>query len=89
MLEGVAAGREARAAAEELRQLLTEQIGQEHKDVKVDFKSLEDLDTVVNIGGANMPTARYALLVSFDPSAASAKATSTPPPAGKRKEASE
>ncbi|MEP6936507.1 MAG: hypothetical protein ABI871_00390 [Chthoniobacterales bacterium] len=86
VIEGVAAGREARGAAEELRQLLTEQIGQDHKDVKVDFKSLEDLDTVVNIGGANMPTARYALVVSFDPSAAGASAAASPAPARKPKE---
>ena len=53
-IEGLAAGREPRAAAEELRQLLLEQLGQSYGEVKVEFKSLEDLDTIVNIGGSNL-----------------------------------
>ena len=51
----LAAGREPRAAAEDLRQLLLEQLGQSYSDVKVEFKTLEDLDTIVNIGGATWP----------------------------------
>ena len=65
MIEGLAAGREPRAAAEELRQLLLEQLGQSYHDVKVEFKTLEDLDTLVNIGGANMAMARFGLSVDF------------------------
>src|ERR1700719_2290613 len=57
VIEGLAAGREPRAAAEELRQLLLEQLGQSYSDVKVEFKALEDLDTIVNIGGSNMAIA--------------------------------
>jgi hypothetical protein len=76
-IEGLAAGREPRAAAEEIRQLLLEQVGQDQKDVKVEFKTLEDLDTMVNVGGANMATARFILTVDFNPFAAKA----TPPPA--------
>lgn len=64
-IQGVAAGREPRAAAEELRQLLIEQLGQKYGDVKVEFKTLEDLDTLVNIAGTNMPIARYSLDVNF------------------------
>jgi hypothetical protein len=79
-IEGIAAGREPRAAAEELRQLLLEQVGQDHKDVKVEFKSLEDLDTMVNVGGANMATARFILSVDFNPYAAKP----TPAPARTR-----
>jgi Tfp pilus assembly protein PilN len=52
-IDGIAAGREPRAAAEELRQLLIEQLSQTYTDVKVEFKTLEDLDTLVNVGGAN------------------------------------
>lgn len=77
MMEGLAAGREPRAAAEELRQLLLEQLGQSYHDVKVEFKTLEDLDTLVKIGGANMAMARFGLSVSLNP-VATAKAT--PPP---------
>jgi hypothetical protein len=66
-IEGVAAGREPRAAAEDLRQMLSEQLAQGYSDVKVEFKALEDLDTIVSIGGANMAMARYILTVTFNP----------------------
>jgi hypothetical protein len=63
--DGLAAGREPRAAAEELRQLLAEQLSQSYKDVKVEFKSLEDLDTIVHIGGSNQAMARFSISVTF------------------------
>src|SRR5687767_6148292 len=69
-IEGLAAGREPRAAAEELRQLLLEQLGQSYGEVKVEFKSLEDLDTIVNIGGSNLNMARFGLSVAFQTGAA-------------------
>ena len=78
MIEGLAAGREPRAAAEELRQLLLEQLGQSYHEVKVEFKTLEDLDTLVKIGGANMPMARFGLSATLNPSAT---AKAAPPPA--------
>ncbi len=64
-LEGVAAGAEPRSVAEDLRQMLFEQLGKHYPDVSVEFKSLEDLDTQVSIGGSNVPTARYFLKISF------------------------
>src|SRR5438067_6576257 len=64
-IEGLAAGREPRAAAEELRQLLIEQLGQSYNDVKVEFKALEELDTIVNIGGSNMAMARFIINANF------------------------
>jgi hypothetical protein len=75
-IDGLAAGREPRAAAEELRQLLLEQLGQGYSEVKVEFKTLEDLDTIVNIGGSNLPMAHFSLNVKFNPGAA--KPTPTP-----------
>ncbi len=81
MIEGLAAGREPRAAAEELRQLLLEQLGQSYQSVKVEFKTLEDLDTLVKIGGDNMSMARFGLSVTFNPTAS---AKPTPPPARTR-----
>jgi len=78
MIEGLAAGREPRAAAEELRQLLLEQLGQSYHDVKVEFKTLEDLDTLVRIGGANMAMARFSVSASF-----SQTATTKPTPTGR------
>jgi hypothetical protein len=76
VIEGLAAGREPRAAAEELRQLLLEQLGQSYSDVKVEFKALEDLDTIVNIGGSNMAMARFGINASF--STAASKPSPTP-----------
>ena len=76
-VEGIAAGREPRAAAEDLRQLLLEQLGQSYSAVKVEFKALEDLDTMVNLGGTHMPTARYTLTISLNPAPV---AKPTPPP---------
>jgi hypothetical protein len=76
VLEGLAAGREPRAAAEELRQLLLEQLGQSYSDVKVEFKALEDLDTIVNIGGSSMAMARFGINATF--ATAAAKPSPTP-----------
>ena len=78
MIEGVAAGREPRSAAEDLRQMLSEQLGQSYSDVKVEFKALDDLDTIANVGGGSMAMAHYILSVTFQPTA---KAKSTPAPA--------
>ena len=66
-LDGSAAGSEPRAAAEELRQLLFEQLQQSYTDVKVEFKALEDLDTSVTIAGSTMPLAHFVLGISFSP----------------------
>ncbi|MBA3542998.1 MAG: hypothetical protein H0T83_00925, partial [Chthoniobacterales bacterium] len=64
-LEGLAAAREPRGAAEEFRQLLAEQLEKEYNDVKVTFKNLEDLDTLVNLAGSPTPSARFVLSLSF------------------------
>jgi hypothetical protein len=80
--DGLAAGREPRAAAEELRQLLAEQLGQSYKDVKVEFKALEDLDTIVKIGGSNQAMARFGISATFY----TPEAKSTPAPRTKVRE---
>ena len=78
-IDGLAAGREPRAAAEELRQLLLEQLGQSnYSEVKVEFKTLEDLDTIVNIGGSNMAMSRFAIHATFATTAAKPSATPGP-----------
>jgi hypothetical protein len=83
IIDGVAAGREPRAAAEDLRQLLISQLSQSYSAVKVEFKALEDLDTIVNVGGANMAMAHYILTVTCNP--APPKSTpATPAPRIKR-----
>ena len=78
MIEGLAAAREPRAAAEELRQLLLEQLGQSYHDVNIEFKTLEDLDTLVKVGGSNMAMARFALNLTFNPFAKGKTPTRTP-----------
>ena len=66
-MEGIAAGREPRSDAEELRQLLSEQLTNSYRDVKVEFQTLEDLDTLVNVAGSNMAMARYVISATFNP----------------------
>ncbi|MDQ6808740.1 MAG: hypothetical protein M3Z64_04865 [Verrucomicrobiota bacterium] len=66
-IEGLAAGREPREAAEDLRKMLIDQLGKTYKEAKVEFKTLEDLDTLANVAGSNMPTARFILSVDFNP----------------------
>ncbi len=83
IIDGVAAAREPRSAAEDLRQMLLEQLGKSYHDVKAEFKTLEDIETVANLGGANVPMSRYILSVTFNPNA-TAKPAATPAP-GRRK----
>jgi len=67
-IEGVAAAREPRAAAEDLRQMLAEQLGQAgYGSVKVEFKALDDLETIANVGGSSVAMAHYILAVTFQP----------------------
>ena len=66
-LEGIAAAREPRAAAEEFRQLLNEQLEKNYGTVTVNFKNLEDLDTLINLSGMPTASARFILNLSFDP----------------------
>jgi hypothetical protein len=68
-IEGVAVGREPRSVAEDLRQMLLEQLAQSYSAVKAEFKTLEDLDTIVNVAGTHMATAHYILTVNFNPAA--------------------
>ena len=77
-VDGVAAGREPRAAAEDLRQMLVEQLGQSYRDVKIEFKTLEDLDTIISVGGTNMAMAHYVLIVNLNPSAPPKAAPAAP-----------
>jgi len=74
-LEGLAAAREPRAAAEEFRQLLTEQLEKNYGEVKVSFRNLEDLDTPVNLSGVPTPSARFILSVTFNPKPGNAAKT--------------
>ena len=84
-IDGSTAAREPRSAAEDLRQMLLEQLGKTYFDVKVEFKTLEDVETVANVGGTNVPMSHFILGVTFN-TTAKAKAAATPAPArAKRK----
>lgn len=85
VVEGVAAGREPRSVAEDLRQMLLEQLKQVYGDVKVEFKSLEDVDQIVIVGGSHMAVAHYTLSISFKPNTSSKPAASPPPSRGRKK----
>jgi hypothetical protein len=83
LIDGLAAAREPRSAAEDLRQMLLEQLGKSYHDVKAEFKTLEDIETVANLGGTNVPMSRYTLSVTLNTKAA-AKPAATPA-AGRKK----
>src|SRR5438094_4570304 len=87
-IDGVAAAREPRSAAEDLRQMLLEQFGKAYHDVKAEFKTLEDVETVASIGGTTVPMSRYLLSVTFNPSAV-AKPAGTPAPGRRKQKSSE
>ncbi len=84
-IEGVAAAREPRSAAEDLRQMLLEQLQKTYHEVKVEFKTLEDADTLANIGGVKTPMAHYAISATFT-TVAQPKTTPAPPRAKRRSE---
>ena len=86
MIDGVAAAREPRSAAEDIRQMLTEQLGKSYHNVKAEFKTLEDVETVASINGTSVPMARYILSVTFNPNE---PAKPAPTPAAGRKKKTE
>jgi hypothetical protein len=79
VLEGMAAGSEPRAVAEDFRQMLLEQVGKDQPSVKVEFKALDDLETSVAVGGNNAGMARFTLGMEFNPFP-----SPTPPPSERR-----
>jgi hypothetical protein len=79
-LDGVAGGREPRGVAEDFRQMLLEQVGKQQPTVKVEFKTLEDLDTTVALGGNNVTTAHFVVIVGMEPFPKAA----TPPPTDRK-----
>jgi hypothetical protein len=81
-VEGVAAAREPRSAAEDLRQMLNEQFEKNYHDVKVEFRTLEDAETLATVGGVKMPMAHYTISVSFRQTATPKP---TPPPTRARR----
>jgi membrane-associated protease RseP (regulator of RpoE activity) len=46
---------------------VAKQIPAGYRDLKVEFKTLEDLDSIANVGGVNMPMAHFTLNIEFNP----------------------
>lgn len=84
-IEGVAAGREPRSVAEDLRQMLLEQLKKAYSDVKVEFKSLEDVDQIVIVSGTHMSMAHYTLNITFQPQAVSKAVPASTPGRNRKK----
>jgi hypothetical protein len=85
VIEGLAAGREPRSVAEDLRQMLLEQLKQAYGDVKIEFKALEDLDQIVIVGGTHMAVAHYTLTIGWKQNSASKPVASPIPGRGRKK----
>ena len=85
-IEGLAAAREPRSAAEDLRQMLLEQLEKSYHEVKVEFKTLEDAESVANIGGVKTPMAHYTISATFKVTAAPKP---SPPPGARSKKKTE
>lgn len=84
-IEGLAAGEEPRAAAEEFRQLLSEKLAERYGGVDVEFKTLEDLETPVMLAGASLPASHYAITLSLKPKTEAAAVPSPAPVSEKTK----
>lgn len=82
VMEGMAAGSEPRAVAEDFRQMLLEQVGKREPAVKVEFRTLEDMDTSMAVGGNSAGMAHFTVGVEFNPFP-----TPTPAPAERKAKA--
>src|SRR5260370_17666136 len=60
-IDGVAAAREPRSAAEDLRQMLLEQLGKSYHEVTAEFKTLEAAETLPNLARTTPPLPPYIL----------------------------
>lgn len=77
-IEGLAAGEDPRKVAEDLRADLAEKLGRQYKKVSATFRMLEDSSEKVRLGGADLPTASFAINLEFQ--SGEAPQPTTPPP---------
>jgi Tfp pilus assembly protein PilN len=76
-IEGIAAGTEPRAVAEDTRKSVAERLGARYPSAAAAFRSLDDSTERVKIDGKPMPSVVFAISVTF-------KAEAEPAPAPKR-----
>lgn len=69
-LDGIAAGAEPRAAAEQFRIALAEALGKRFPGAVSSFRSLEETAGVATLGGKALPTAKFSIDLTFKKTAA-------------------
>lgn len=65
LLDGLAAGVEPRAVAEELRTAIAEKLGQKYKNATAVFKSLDESNEKALLDGRQVQTAVFSINISF------------------------
>lgn len=71
-VDGIAAGAEPRAAAEQFRIGLAEALGKRFAGATASFRSLEDSTGIATLGGKPLPTAKFSIDVTLKKTAAAA-----------------
>ncbi len=87
-LEGLAAGTQPRATAEEFRKSLLTALSEQYKGVEVNFRgtaSLEETGVTVRLGAKDMPTAKFLLDVKMKKPFPPVPPAPTPPPVRPKK----
>ena len=77
-ISGISSAPEPRKEAEALRTALGKRLGSQFKHVSSEFKTLEDTDQYVMLGGRRLPTANFTL--EFQIQVREAEVVATPPP---------
>ena len=68
-MEGIAAGREPRAVAEEMRRSIGDRIAASYSSVAATFRNLDDGSETARIDGKVLPTVMFTIHVTFKPGA--------------------
>ena len=82
VVEGMAAGTEPRAAAEQFRIALAENFGKNYPAASATFRSLEESSAMVNVNGKPTPNARFTIDLDMKKPIVDA---ATPPPVTERR----
>ncbi len=81
-MDGIAAGKEARKVAEEMRMAMQEEFSKRYKDVTSSFTTLEDKNETVKLNGSDAPTAAFAISVKL---ATGVEVVATPAPTRRKR----
>ena len=78
VVEGIAAGEDARKVAEDFRRALQDQFSEKDKGVKPTFRSLEEAAETVALDGKKLPTAAFTITIPMEFGAEPAPAAAAP-----------